>query len=385
MALVEAKIEGPIDDIVSDGAGGATITALGVGATTRVTIRYSPGPVLVVPPDTGVPPAPVRQKSIRSPSQRLTVAELISPTSLPGRSPLEGFKGGTIIAEGFYSTDTQNGVNVFLANHIFVEPAETVLIGAVTGNNGTTIQVNTVDVVPLTDARISTNPANRLGPIYLNDSGFEITLASITPTPTTPNLPAPATPPAPTAVEGYYAGGHMFAHVIEFGGPGLLAPPANPALPVNIPRISIERAQVRDLGTSFEIEVRGHVTVPPPLPLIDHDIRILVRDMKAGTFGTQDTDWEYRGGSDAAADITGADTNGIDVDLRSTGGVPITLVPPIQRWRFRGNLPKTGVHLLPPERIEARNATAEGLIAGNFPAPANTHVRAEADTDVRDE
>ncbi len=383
MALVEAKVEGPINDIVSDGAGGAVITALGAGAATRVTILYSPGPVIVVP--AAVPPAPLRQKSIRSPSQRLTVDELISLTPLPGRSPQEGFKGGTIIAEGFYSTDTLNGVNVFLANHVFVEPAETVLIGAVTGNNGTTIQVNTVDVVPLTDARISTNPANRLVPIYLNDSGFEITLASITLTPTTPNLPAPATPPAPTAVEGYYAGGQMFAHLIEFGGPGLLAPLAEPALPIDFPRISIERAQVRDLGTSFDIEVRGHITVPPPLPLIDHVIEIRVRDMKVGTFGTQDADWEYRGGSDATADITGADTNGIDVDLRSTGGVPITLVPPIQRWRFRGNLPKTGVHLLPPERIEARNVTAEGLITGNFPAPANSHVRVEVDTDVRDE
>ncbi len=383
MALVEAKVEGPIDDIVSDGAGGAIITALGAGAATRVTIQYSPGPVFVVPP--AVPPAPVRQKSIRSPSQRLTVAELISLTPLPGRSPLEGFKGGTIIAEGFYSTDTLNGVNVFLANHIFVEPAETVLIGAVTGNNGTTIQVNTVDVVPLTDARISTNPTTPLVPTYLNDSGFEITLASITVTPTTPNLPAPATPPAPTAVEGYFAGGKMHAHLIEFGGPGLLAPLADSALPIDFPRISIERAQVRDLGTSFEIEVRGHITVPPPLPLIDHVIEIRVRDMKIGTFGTLSTDWEYRGGSETAADITGADINGIDVDLRSTGGVQIQLDPPIQRWRFRGDLPKTGVHLLPPERFEARNATAEQLLPGNFPVPANTPVRAELDTDVRDE
>jgi hypothetical protein len=369
MALVEAKVEGPVRTISPDGSGGVIIFAMG---NPGVRIMYTPGPVIAAPPVLGAPPQPVRQRSIRTPSQRITVAQLVDGASLPGRIGIDGFEGGTIIAEGFYSTDTVNGQNVFLANHIFVEPAETVLIGAVTGNNGTAIQVNTIEVVPLTDPRISTNPPDPSKPLYLNDSGFVITLDSITPTPTTTNPPTQL----PTAVEGYFADGKLFAHAIEFGGPGLLAPLADPALPIDFPRISIERAQIRDRGTSFEIEVRGHITAPPPLTQTDHRIELRVLDMKAGTFGTVPIDWQYRG-SEQASELTQLGIGQLRVDLRTNGGIPVQQVPPIQRWRFRGNLPKSGIHLLPPERIEARNATAEDAV--------HLHVREEADTDVRDE
>ncbi|RLS54998.1 MAG: hypothetical protein DWH91_10215 [Planctomycetota bacterium] len=104
--------------------------------------------------------------------------------------------------------------------------------------------------------------------------------------------------------------------------------------------------------------------------------------MKAGTFGTQDADWEYRR-SENDANITGIL---VDRELKvvqaSAGGVPITLVPPTQRWRLRGILPKTSLHSLPPERFEVRSLTAETFfrIAGQ----PNRTVREVADTDVRD-
>ncbi len=70
-----------------------------------------------------------------------------------------------------------------------MEPGETVLIGAVTSNSGSQISLNTVDIALLTDSRLSTNPSDPTKPVFLNDSGFEITLASILPDPTTPQLP----------------------------------------------------------------------------------------------------------------------------------------------------------------------------------------------------
>ncbi|MCY2977109.1 MAG: hypothetical protein NTU79_00355 [Planctomycetota bacterium] len=336
-----------------------------------------------------VPGVPVRQCSFRSPSQRLTVAELILTDSLPGRGATTGFFGGTVIAEGFYSTDAELGVNVFLANHIQVDPGEMVLIGAVTGNNGTTVQVNTVDVVPLTDPRFSTNPISidlnpipptvlppLRTPLYKNASGFPVTLESITPDPTTPQ-PAGASALPSTAVQGYFADGKMHASSIAFGGAGLLAALADPMLPIDHPRISIERADVRDLGTTFDIEVRGFITAPPPFSQVEHILEFRVRDMKTGTFGTLLSDWKYRV-SEAASEITGLGT--VRVDLRTPGatlpnGTPNSQIPPVQRWRFRGSIPKAGYHLLPPERIEVRNFTAE--FAVHLP------VRAELDTDVR--
>lgn len=367
MSLVEASIEGPIQSVASDGAGGAVIVSMGVN------IRYTPGDELIDPPDTSVPPAPVRKKSIRTPTQRLSVDQLISKAAFPGRNNLEGFVGGTIIAEGFYSTDNVNGVNVFIANHITVEPAETVLIGAVTANDGSNISLNTTKIVPLTDSRLSTNPDDPSSPLYLNDSGFPITLASIAVAPSTPNPPPPATPPAPSSAEGYFAEGEFHAFRIEYGSPGLLAPNTPPGTPPGFPRVSIERANVGNDGTSFDIEVRGFISAPPPLPTTNHVLEFRVLDMKSGTLGLKPTDWEYRGGSEAAANITAIGT--LRVDLRTTGGNPIAQVPPVQRWRFRGVLPKTGVHLLPPERIEVRNVTAETAL--------HQPVREISDTDVK--
>ncbi len=376
MALVEASVEGTIDSIDTDNNGGAIMTTMTAGAK-RVTILYSPGNVITVPQvATGTK---VRQKSIRTPSQRLSVSQLISKVPLPGRGAIEGFEGGTIIADGYY--DTQAGRNVLLANHLAVEPGETVLIGAVTGNDGTKVSINTVDIAPLTDSRLSTNPAAPGTPVFLNDSGFEITLASILPDPTTAQVPGAAPLPA-TAAEGYFANGQFHAFLIEYGQPGLLASLPDAALPIDYPRISIERAQVRVEANGFEIEIRGSLSAPPPLSAGNHVLEFRVRDMKVGTFGTLDSNWEYRQSEDASNITNMVDEGEIRVDQVSAGGAPITLIPPTQRWRFRGILPKSGLHSLPPERFEVRNVTAE-LFFDNAGLPNRT-VRAEADTDVRD-
>lgn len=377
MAIVESMIEGAIERIEASGAG-VVITSMGVK------IHFVPGPVLVVPPDPTVPPAPVRQKSIRSPSQRLTVQDLLKQDPLPGRTypphptlgapTILGFTYGTVIAEGFY--DTGAGANVFHANHLEVDPAENVLLGPVTGSAAGVVKVNGVEIELLKDSRLSTNPDSPGSPLYLNDSGFEIDPTSIIPVPTAPNPPPPAPAPLPSSVEGYFSGTKFYAHLFEYGGPGLLAPLHDTTLPTNHPRISIERAEVRDLGTSFDIEVRGHVTTPPPLDAVRHTIEIRVRDMKPGTFGTKPADWDYRA-NERDSEIVGT----LRMDFRTPAGTPVDRVPPIQRWRFRATVPKSGIHLLPLERIEARNRTAEGAIHAVNPA---WHVRAELDTTVRE-
>lgn len=359
MAMVEAKIEGPIKKIESDGGNGLTIAALGVA------IHYSPGPVIVIP--TPAVNVPRRQKSIRSPSQRLTVADLLKADAFVavsyGADPIKGFTGGTIIAEGFFNTDVIPPR--FDANHLQIEIAETVLIGTLTSNTGGKINVNGVEIVISTDPRMSSNPDNPTIPVYLNDSGFSIQQNSIAPTPAGPNPPPPAAAPPPSASEGYFGNdGRFYAHLFEYGGPGLLLT-ADPSKP----QISIERAEVRDEGTEFDIEVRGHVTTPhQPNGGPRQTIELFIMDMQPNTFGTKDSDWVLR----SPAPLIG----NTRVDFRSPGAAPFTLDPPIQRFRFRGTLPKDGINPLPPERIQARNRTAED--AGHI------QVREKSDTDVRE-
>lgn len=360
MALVEASIEGAIEKIEPLGANGVQITSLGVKIT------FVPGPVRLDPP--AAAGVAVRQKSIRSPSQRLTPADLLNTDVLPGRSygadPIKGFTGGTVIANGLYDTDATPGV--LEANHLSVEPAENVLIGALTGNTiapasmAGTVRVNGTECVILTDARLSSNPISRTTPVYLNEFGLKILPhnLSIVPFPPGPDVPAA------TAVEGYFGNdGKFYAYQFEYGGPGLILDPTKP-------QISIERAQVRDEGTQFDIEVRGHVSTPhQPTGGPRQTIELYILDMLPGTFGTAEADWVRRSGTPLLGTLR--------LDFRSPGESPFTHVPPIQRWRFRASLPKSGANLLPPERIEARNLTAERAV--------HIDVMEVHDTDVREE
>ncbi len=234
MAKVEASIEGPIQSVATDPTGtGADIVAMGM------TIRFVPGTT-----------ASGRTRTIKTPTKTLTPAELRTPTSFPGRVE-SGFVGGTVIAEGEFDTDT----NLMLADFLQVEPAESVLLGALTQNAAGTprqIQINGVPIVMLTDVRMPANPDDPSNPVFMNQYGFpfKIDTAVLSPTGPTPNPP-----PAPTSAEGYFAGNTFHAFLFEYGGTGTLVKD-----PVTTPQISMERASYRDEGTRVRFEARGFVT-----------------------------------------------------------------------------------------------------------------------------
>jgi len=232
MANIEASIEGPVESVTANGPGV-------VIRTMDVAVHFTPGQTA-----TGLP------KTIESPATELTVAQLLDPTSFPGR-PESGFEGGTIIAEGSFDTDS----NVFHADAIAIEPAESVLLGAVTENSAgppRVLRINGTEVEMLTDPRMPANPDNPAQPIYFNEFGFQIKVESIQESPTGPT---PDPPPAPSAAEGYFADGKFYAFLFEYGGPGELV-----VDPTTTPQVSMERASYRDRGTQFEVEARGFAT-----------------------------------------------------------------------------------------------------------------------------
>lgn len=234
MAMVDASIEGPIQSVSSDATGtGADIVAMGV------TIRFLPGNT-----------ASGRARTIKTPAKTLSPAELLIATPFPGRTQ-SGFVDGTVIAEGVFDTDT----NILLADFLEVEPAETVLLGALTQNAPGTprqLRINGVPIVMLTDTRMPANPDDPANPVYMNQYGFpfEINSALLSPT-----GPTPTPPPAPSSAEGYFAGGEFHAFLFEYGGTGTLS-----SNPVTTPQISMERASFRDEGTRVRFEARGFVT-----------------------------------------------------------------------------------------------------------------------------
>ena len=69
-------------------------------------------------------------------ARALAPVELADSTSLPGRSSQEGFIGGTAIINGLTANDPANTTGLgIVAEDIFVEPAENVLLGEVSGNS----------------------------------------------------------------------------------------------------------------------------------------------------------------------------------------------------------------------------------------------------------
>jgi hypothetical protein len=119
------------------------------------------GPLMRVAPEGGellvmglkvvVPPG----AQIRSPAADLTIADL-SGAPLPGRSQ-PGFVGGTAIITGI----TTNGVNI--AEEVFVEPAEHVLLGAVTSVTRLRFEILGVHVRTIADPRMATTVVHPLG------------------------------------------------------------------------------------------------------------------------------------------------------------------------------------------------------------------------------
>ena len=90
---------------------------------------------------------------INSPTKVLTMGELADQTPLPGRS-LPGFIVVTAIINGLTAGDPLNPTGQNIAEDVFVEPAENVLLGEVTANDGINLSVSGVALVRLEDTRI---------------------------------------------------------------------------------------------------------------------------------------------------------------------------------------------------------------------------------------
>jgi hypothetical protein len=212
-AVVPAAIEGPISSIVATNAN-ATVVVMGI--------------TILVTPDT----------VITTPTATLTLQQLLDTAPLPGRSEA-GFVGGTAIVDG----NTTEAGDV-IADNLFVEPAENVVIGVVTENGAGSLKVNGMAVTMLTDERIPAEPLR-------NDLGFEIAREAIT-------------VGTVVALEGYYSASSQALQAFILEATGI--PALNPGL-----QVSILRAQGRaDRG---ELEVRGGVSGVPAGAVVTVQIR----------------------------------------------------------------------------------------------------------------
>lgn len=305
MAHIEASVESPIQSVAADPSGtGADVMAMGIR------IRFLPGTT-----------ASGRTKTIKTPAKTLTPAEFLNPAPLPGRTE-PGFVGGTVIAEGVFDTDN----NLMLADFLTVEPAETVLLGALTQNAAGTprqLRINGVPIVMLTDPRMPANPDDPPNPIFMNQYGFPMKIETAVLSPTGPT-PTPA--PAPSSAEGYFAGGVFHAFLFEYGGTGTLEED-----PATTPQISMERAAYRDEGTRIRFEARGFVTSAHAAGAIQN-VELFRLDFNPAAGGVQETP---------------IDTARVEV-----------VEAGFQRWRveFRGNKPG-GFLAGIPLKVIARNHT----------------------------
>lgn len=211
--VAPAALEGPISSIQRAGAN-VNVVVMGI------TVRVRPATVITTPTAT------------------LTLEQLLDTTPLPGRSE-PGFVGGTAIVEG---NTTASGI--VIADTIFVEPAENVVIGIVTENASGALKVNGLAVTMLADARIPAEPLR-------NDLGFEIAAEAVT-------------VGTIVALEGYYSASSRALHSFILEATG--TPALNPGL-----QVSILRAQGRaDRG---ELEVRGGVSGVPAGAVVTVQIR----------------------------------------------------------------------------------------------------------------
>ncbi len=242
IAQVEASYEGTISKIELDTSGTAVDVKADNGLT-DFTIRFTPG---MTQPAAG---KTARRKTIHSPTVELSPQQLSQTSPLPGRSQ-DGFVGGTIIVEGEYDVAHK----ILFADFMKVEPAENVILGALTRNDPGTppkLAINGIPVVMLTDDRMAANSKDPANPIYRNQYGFPMKIESAV---VSPSGPTP-TPPPPSSAEGYLAGGQFYAFLFEYGDTGELL--VDPAV---TPQISIERASYRDDGTEIRVDARGFVT-----------------------------------------------------------------------------------------------------------------------------
>ncbi len=204
--------EGPIQAVTNNGGGSGSIQVFGV----------------VVDIPAGTP--------IESPSATLSMGQLASGTSLPGRTQ-PGFIGGTTIIDGTIDPATL----AVTAASVFVEPAENVTLGVFTSAwTGTSIGVNGTPAVLLTDPRI---PGE-----VTNDFGLPID---------------PSTIPvgALASVEGYFGDADQQLHAFLItSSAGTLADPATPQVAILRARCAIGGTLTVDGSVYDPNETRD----PPP-------------------------------------------------------------------------------------------------------------------------
>jgi hypothetical protein len=128
-AAAPLALEGPIQAIAADGT---SMTVMGVTVAIPATALIS------------------------SPTKALTLGELADTTTLPGRSQA-GFIGGTAIINGLTANDPANITGLDIAEDVFVEPAENVLLGEVSSQ--APFSISGVKMVQLTDGRIPAGAA----------------------------------------------------------------------------------------------------------------------------------------------------------------------------------------------------------------------------------
>lgn len=188
---------------------------------------------------------------IHTPTKSLTIDELLDSTPLPGRSEL-GFVGGTGILVGTVANPGPGATAI--VEDIVIEPGETVLLGAITANDGGVIRIMGVPLVDLDDPRM---PSSGL----VNEFGF-------------PVIPTTVPVSGQGVAEGYFAQDdgrfHHFRAEVEGGE---LVDPASAAT-------SILRARCSPGG---RLEVLGGSYNPP-------NATIRVYNNKTGfSFGTVQT------------------------------------------------------------------------------------------------
>jgi hypothetical protein len=221
VAPTPTSIEGAISEIALNPAGETIMTVIGVKVL--------------------VPASLETDHLISSPSKILTLAQLRSETVLPGRSA-PGFRQGTAIITGAWD----RAGNRMVADSVFVEPAENILLGEVTALPpdvalGAVAAINGVQVVILPGVG-SANPVAELLPrVGLTGLRHEvgIPLSSIL-------------PGAQAAAEGYFAAGVFNAFVVD----------ASDGVPVvNSAQVVVTRAQSTERTPNTtrgdEYDVRG--------------------------------------------------------------------------------------------------------------------------------
>jgi len=198
---VPALVEGPISAIADDGAGGIWITVVDVSIL--------------------VPQGVFTSGSATSPTAVLSQAQLLDTAPMPGRSE-PGFIGGTAIING---SSTVGGD--FVADDLFVEPAENVVLGIITANDNCALSLQGVPLVMVADGRMPAGDA-------VNAAGFQVDYCQ------TPVGGA-------AAIEGYYSGGALYVFAFESDDAPVLSGDGV---------VTISRAQC----SGNRLEVRGSTT-----------------------------------------------------------------------------------------------------------------------------